>query len=548
MDRNLLSLWNSFQSGNVKIKDLAEFFNLSTKQTVRYLNKWMEDGWLVFTSGKGRGNMSKLQWLKNVEEIYEKQVMEILDKQQVEKSSSYLLYEWSPNSKLRLMNKFYSKFGYINTLNDKLIIPRRKPFLTVHPLEAIDVESAYIVANVYNRLVNIDEQGNIFPELAHSWDITATRLRLYLRKSIKFHDGSILTAADIKRCLCSIQEQRRYKELWKPISRIDDVSPLVIDIHYPDGCSYCLQLLGLINSSIYKENNSQIIGTGGFYIGENNQEKTELIAFDDYFQERPLLDVVEFIQVPSGLDTIYRSSKKYEGDSIFHVERNYGVGVVIINAWRDSIIQKKEVRDYLHYIIAQNRNTLSEFDCRKIPNHKGCLKNADYQTRMQKIERPKFEAPIIIKATQYTEKTTRWLVSIFERENIPFLIKWVSFEQYLKDKRLNEQVDLYIYGEVFEINEDMSFYHFLTSSTSPLNKIIKKNKIFKSYLDRYVYTDFIEWKNLNIAFEKELIESSVLIPLYYDKRRIPFSSDLMNVEMKHFGDLDFSKLWVRPLI
>ena len=63
-----------------------------------------------------------------------------------------------------------------------------------------------------------------------------------------------------------------------------------------------------------------------------------------------------------------------------------------------------------------------------------------------------------------------------------------------------------------------------------------------------MYTDFIEWKNLNVAFEKELIESSVLIPLYYDKRRIPFSSDLMNVEMKHFGDLDFSKLWVRPLI
>ncbi|MEI5915595.1 SgrR family transcriptional regulator, partial [Bacillus albus] len=56
MDKTLLNLWQSFSSGNIKIQNLADFLNLSTKQTVRYLHKWVDEGWLTFIPGKGRGN------------------------------------------------------------------------------------------------------------------------------------------------------------------------------------------------------------------------------------------------------------------------------------------------------------------------------------------------------------------------------------------------------------------------------------------------------------------------------------------------------------
>ncbi|WP_322090790.1 hypothetical protein [Caldifermentibacillus hisashii] len=48
--------------------------------------------------------------------------------------------------------------------------------------------------------------------------------------------------------------------------------------------------------------------------------------------------------------------------------------------------------------------------------------------------------------------------------------------------------------------------------------------------------------------EKLLIEKSIMIPLYHQKKEIPFSNDIMNIQMKHFGYVDFSKLWVRPEI
>ncbi|MGM2732098.1 ABC transporter substrate-binding protein, partial [Bacillus cereus group sp. Bce005] len=110
------------------------------------------------------------------------------------------------------------------------------------------------------------------------------------------------------------------------------------------------------------------------------------------------------------------------------------------------------------------------------------------------------------------------------KENIPFQVKWVPFENYLRDEKLNEQVDLFIHGEVFEMNQEISFYYFLTARYSPLAKVLKTNKSLRKQLSKYKYTHFEEWALLNKNLEKELIESSIMIPLYYDTRQIPFSS------------------------
>ena len=107
MDKKLLTLWNSVSSGTIKQEDLAEVLQLSSKQSTRYIQKWTKQGWLTYTSGKGRGNVSSLQWLKNIEEIYEEKLMQIIDEEPVETSSKFLLFDWSKDSKMRLMNKFH---------------------------------------------------------------------------------------------------------------------------------------------------------------------------------------------------------------------------------------------------------------------------------------------------------------------------------------------------------------------------------------------------------------------------------------------------------
>lgn len=171
MNEYLFTLWKSVESGPVRVEDMAQILHLSPKQTARYVKTWEREGWLSFTSGRGRGNVSKLTWLKNVEEVYEQELTTMIEEEPIEKSSKYLLMDWSQERKTRLLNHFQSKFGFKQTVYeiDQLIIPRKYPFHSLHPLDAVHVHLANLVATVYNRLVAIDERGGVEPEIAHSW-------------------------------------------------------------------------------------------------------------------------------------------------------------------------------------------------------------------------------------------------------------------------------------------------------------------------------------------------------------------------------------------
>ncbi|MFG6494635.1 ABC transporter substrate-binding protein [Fictibacillus sp. UD] len=549
MDNKLLILWRYFSSGSIRTEEIAEVLQISQKQTTRYLKKWTDDGWLNFTSGRGRGNVSKLEWLKDVEDIFEENVLRLIDSEPVEKSSKYLMFDWSTDTKMRLMNKFHSHFGFVQKTEDKLVVPKRYPFRTIHPLEAADAHSAHMVANVFNRLVFLTDQGEILPELAHSWDVTPTKLRLYLRKDVNFHDGSILTADDVVNCLEKLRIHEQNKELWSPVEEVYAKSTLVVDILFPGGCSYILPLLSTMTASIYKENKGRLYGTGSFLLEENTDQKTTLTAFIEHFQERPLLDAVEFVQVPKEFPIVYHSTLEPENSDTFQVESDSGFGVLIMNAYREgSQIARKEVRQYIHQLINLHRHRIQEHEPRATPNDNSCLIGQDQWISLPEIARPVFSEPLIVRVADHTEKTTRWLMDTLEKDNIPFEIKRMTFEETIFNREESQDVDLFIHGEIFELNQNLSFYFFLTNGFAPLPTILRKNQKWQERISQYIHTPFEKWTELNVAFEKELIEEAIMIPLYYEKRFIPFSTELMNVNIKHFGYVDFSKLWVRPTI
>jgi len=472
----------------------------------------------------------------------------LINEEPVELSSKYLLLDWSADCKQRLMNTFRSKFGYLQTLNDKLVVPRRYPFLTIHPLKAADVNSANLVANIYNRLVSVDEKGAVLPELGHSWDVTLTKLRIYLKKDIRFHDGSILTAEDVALCLNKLRHYPQFQALWEPVKIISVPAPLVIDICFPSGCSYCLHMLGTMNASIYKESKGDVFGTGCFYVQDNNDLKTTLVAFKDYFGERPLLDLVEFVQVPQDFEIVYRSAIQTEDQPTFQVESDSGFGVVIMNTFRNTMILRKEIRDYIHYVIAKHRHEITKSDGRALPNHQGCLIGQSQTYVIQEVKRPDISIPLVLKIVNYTVEATIWLKEVLEKEGIPVVLKWVSFADTIYDDAENLDVDLFIHGEIFEMNQNFSFFYFLKNGYSPLADIMKNDKTLSRYLADYARTPFEDWSSLNLKVENLLLENAIMIPLYYAKRQIPFSADLMNITIKHFGYVDFSKLWVQPTI
>ena len=548
MDHYLLTLWKQVESGFIKVEELAQQLKLSTKQTRRKLRQWESEGWLTFHPGRGRGNASSLTWLTDVEEEYEQLFLKNLKDEHIEEVSKLLLLDWSMETKQRLMTAFQAKFGFHQEDQDQLIIPRFYRFLTFHPLKAAEIQSANVVANLYNRVVTLNADNTIAPELAHTWEYTETSLLLYLRKDVSFHDGSILKAEDVVNSFLGMKRDEHYAALWEPITAITTPAPLVVKLDFPGGCTYVLQLLGLLSASVFKEINGKLLGTGGFYLVEDTAEKTVLCAFKHYFGHRPLLDRVEFIQVPKEFQVVYHGAHENEGVDTFEVESDSGFGIVVMNPYRDSDMKRKEVRDYIHMVIAHHRHELSEVQSRITGNDEGCLIRLSKSYSMPELPKPRMTLPLRLRFVNYTKDTSYWLKEKLEQAGIEVEMVEVSFQDAIYNPDIHLETDLFIHGEIFEMNQTFSYFFFLKNSFSPLHQLIERDAYLQQSIKAYNTIRFEEWNSHHLQIESYLQSESLCIPLYYVKRYIPFSINLMNIEIKHFGYVDLTKLWTKPSI
>ncbi|QPC48095.1 ABC transporter substrate-binding protein [Mangrovibacillus cuniculi] len=545
MDHHLLTLYNTLSTHHARVEGIAEILTLGTKQTRRKLQQWEADGWLTFQSGKGRGNISSLTWHKPVEKRMEEQFLSELESTPIEKVSKWLLYDWKPETKQLLMNAFQQKFGFHQEIRDHLIIPRYYSFLSVHPLKAANIHSANLVANVFNRLVELKEDGSFAPDLAHSWEVMKDRLRLFIRKDVLFQDGSLLATQDIVSCLQDMKVDANYQELWRPITEIRSPAPYVIELIYPSGCTYALHLLSIIPASIYKEKGGSLYGTGGFFIAEDTDEKTVLQAFPSTFGYRPLLDKVEFIQVPRDFPRAYRSFAEEENETV-QVESDSGFGIVVTNPFRNSDIARKEVRDYIHHCLAVARSEMPLVSERNTPNHEGCLIGLSKTYSRPPIAKPAFNAPLIFHYTDYAEDTAKWVTLTLENAGVPVEMKCIPFEDFVFKQEVHLECEFFLHGEVFEFNQTFYYYYFLSNNYSPLVNQIAEDKHLQELLSVYPSLPVELWNEQHLKVEEYLLDQSIYIPLYYQKRQIPFSKSIQNIEMKHFGYVDLSRVWTRP--
>lgn len=128
--------------------------------------------------------------------------------------------------------------------------------------------------NIYEGLTRIDRTGAVQPALAESWEISPDGLsyRFKLRPNVQFHDGSVLTGADVKFSLDRArtpESTNAQKQLFEPIADVSTPDPLtaVITLKRPTGLF--LWNLGWGDAVIMSErssatNKTNPIGTGAF--------------------------------------------------------------------------------------------------------------------------------------------------------------------------------------------------------------------------------------------------------------------------------------------
>lgn len=539
MDAYLFSLWKQCRDGHYTIADMADAIHLSAKQTRRHLLRWQEEGWLTYTSGLGRGNVSQLVWLRHVESELAEQLLKRMETESIEAVTNQLEWDWSPAQAGRFMRQLEKKFGYVQTSSDALIIPRRRNFLTTHPLEAADIHSAHLVQNVFNRLFTIDASGQVTGELAHHYEWQGDTLVLFLRKGVRFHDGSLMTSKDVTKSLRALFQSAAYRHTYRHVRRVSSNGPYQVDVTLDRRRNSFVPRLSMIHTSIAKDT----IGTGPFLLERHDAEKTVLAAFENYFGVRALLDRVEFLQVPDGYDPTYRISSRDSGETGY-ISTPSGFTLVFLNAQPGGVFERDEARHYIHRLIAEIRPDVGLLDDRKIPNDRGFLGDASEAYEIPDGPAVTFDRPIRIKQTDFTSTVSMWIADMLTRHGISYEWVPVSFKDTIHDTTYFDRVDLIVHGEIYERNISLGFEQFLTSDYSPPRELLRHIDGMTERVRRYDELPFEGWLPLHQQIERELKEGSYFIPLYNEERTIPFPVELKDVCIDIFGYFDFAKLWI----
>jgi peptide/nickel transport system substrate-binding protein len=161
-----------------------------------------------------------------------------------------------------------------------------------------------ILFNVFEGLVKPDTDGTFLPCIAESWTIEQNALVYVfkIREGVRFHDGSIVSAADVKFSLDTAAASG-----FNGFNRIKSVeltgdNRITVTLNTPDP-----EFLPYLSVAIVKADNidreKNVIGTGPFFIESfASQRNLVLKKFDDYWQKHlaqprdiPRLDKVTIV-------------------------------------------------------------------------------------------------------------------------------------------------------------------------------------------------------------------------------------------------------------
>jgi peptide/nickel transport system substrate-binding protein len=167
-----------------------------------------------------------------------------------------------------------------------------------------------IAEHIFDKLVRMDPDSQMIPGLATSWKtIDPMTWEFKLRKGVKFHDGSELTADDVVFSINRVpnvpNSPGRFTAYTKAITKIDVVDPYTLRIHYatpyplaPNDLStiYIVSKKAAGNASTEDFNSGKAaIGSGPFkFVRYVNGDRIELARNDAYWGDKPAYDKVTF--------------------------------------------------------------------------------------------------------------------------------------------------------------------------------------------------------------------------------------------------------------
>lgn len=304
---------NEHEPFSVAMEELASLLFCTPRNVKLILAKMINQDWLAFSPGRGRGNKSTIVFKTTVDNAVLAEASKLVDNGFITEAVHLAAFLGSQFARKKLLEQLEGYFGYQRSESnqsyiDLIRIPMFRTFNTLTPHLAFFDFDAHLIRQVYDTLVFYDSSSSqVSGRLAHAWEANAEKTiwTFYLRKGILFHNGKELDAIDVQYTFKHFQEaEGGQKWLAVNIKEIEVIDPYCIRIFLHKRNTMFLQYLSFPCLSIVPNgaNDNDYIGTGPFKVESYHKDQCKLSANRSYFVGRPFLDAVEIIHLPKDLE------------------------------------------------------------------------------------------------------------------------------------------------------------------------------------------------------------------------------------------------------
>ncbi|WP_442599755.1 ABC transporter substrate-binding protein [Neobacillus sp. D3-1R] len=576
--RNYYSLEE--QSHSVTMDEISGILFCTSRNAKLILKKMIEQNWIAFISGRGRGNKSKLEFLITVDEVVLSVGKRYIGDGDITEGLQLISQYGSINAKKEITSWIHHFFGYerqgsSNEFIDIIRLPIFRTINTLIPRKAYFDFDAHLIKQIYNTLVLYKHDSDTVTEsLAHHWECNRemTTWNFYLRKGVLFHHGKELDAFDVQFTVNELIH-KDHKQSWlvENIQAIKIMDKYTLQFQLKKKCPLFLRYLCFPTFSIipaditdYHELNLPP-GTGPYMVKKYHPNACRLEVFPSYFEGRAHIDRIEISNMPKDYSDLLESEvifvntgeSKYESNPSWNQSVGSYAGSTLFtfnlnkinspqnNRYFREAIEKIIDREKMIKELGEPRIYPSsgfEIDFSRLHYKKenassseiiGLLEKADYQ-----------HEEIFLYTYDRHEPDALWIKEQFQKYHIQLRVVIVGWQEIL-DPDFMQQADCILFeavwgeDELSKLEQYLSDYSFIKQHwpieklpylNTKINEILaeESKKVREQTFNEITHTILNE--RLAVFLVHKTIESS-------------FHPSIQGIQFNGRGHIDFKKIW-----
>ncbi|MDR1649617.1 MAG: ABC transporter substrate-binding protein [Synergistaceae bacterium] len=194
---------------------------------------------------------------------------------------------------------------------DKLIVVDQYDATTLDPIAHNDVPSSRACYEIYDTLIFLDNEGNVSPGLAESWEfLSGTDYKFNLRKGAKFHNDEDLKAVDIQFSIerATTNAGAKIATFSQNVKNVEIVDDYTVIVHLKKVDYSFFSSLSHSWASIVSKKATEAagesygmnpVGTGPFkFVSWQKGNKYVFERFENYWGPKPKYKTLEVRSVP----------------------------------------------------------------------------------------------------------------------------------------------------------------------------------------------------------------------------------------------------------